>query len=199
MTTSLTISSLEGIIQKSVQEIDNAASLQSGLHGSHYFRDGGCDAFAFALQSFLSSKGEQSSLTIISRETNQVADLYDEDFEGPELVDTNDFSHCTVEALGTSWDFDGSDANDRWENDWVDSYGQETEFDYNQTDVESITSIRLEKNESTNTALVQVMSALFHAIDQEKSLEKHINACVSEINKTEFHLYKEPKNNKLGL
>lgn len=104
---------------------------QAGINGH-------CDAFALALMDYLVASGEKAddvSLLIISRER------WD---DNGEVIDSNPFSHVVVMALGTSWDVQGEDAEERWAADWIqpDDGEGDDEFDYNDISQEDLIGLR---------------------------------------------------------
>jgi hypothetical protein len=101
--------------------------------------NGHCDAFSLALMDYLLAAGEDPksmSLLRISRE-RRIGDEED-------LVESNPLSHIVIEALGTCWDVLGIDAEERWEDEWIqpESNKGQDEFDYNEISREDLIALR---------------------------------------------------------
>jgi hypothetical protein len=120
------------------------------------FSAGDCDAFGFALVTFLQSKGIPCTPLVISRETQD---------EDGEEVGTHDFSHLVVKALGSTWDYKGSKAFERWESSWYDEIGEENYFNISETSFIAITQLKAEKQDPpTDTNLQQDVYAKLQSL-----------------------------------
>lgn len=103
--------------------------------------NGDCDAFALALLDHLSAIGETANLVVISR-TRQ-------DNQTGAVVDDNPLSHVVVEALGSHWDVNGPEADERWEADWIQPTDEDAEdsFDFNSVTREALVALRQERDQ----------------------------------------------------
>jgi hypothetical protein len=118
------VATLVNEIDARIQAWRNALDqLPAPLHWDRAMQ-GQCDAFALMLGDHMGAHGIGHSFAVITRSTTS------EDGS----VDVNHFSHAVVvteDGLGRQLDFDatGSDAINRFMNDWVDEPGCDTQFD----------------------------------------------------------------------
>lgn len=161
---------LKGVLARFVANLDSRASELdvSSVDASFYYQNGGCDAFAFALKNFLDEHGVDSQMKIISRFTSD---------RDNELIDENNFSHMVVEAFGTTWDYQGSKAYERWEDEWYEEPGKYTEFSCDDTNAQEILGIRQEKNEQFNAT---AQDAVFATLKDMMNIDKNPSHSILE-------------------
>lgn len=105
---------------------------------------GHCDAFALALMAHLTQMGipeREMALVVVSRERT--------DHEGT-VIDTNALSHVLLEALDTQWDVLGEDAEQRWEDEWIqpdDAEEAEDLFSFDPLTRDELVALRMKQDD----------------------------------------------------
>ncbi len=126
---------------------------------------GRCDALAIALSKHLAEQGLECSISAITRKTFWV-----DGGEERELLSENSLSHVVVEFNGTTWDIDGDRALERWEESWVESSGEETEFDLDTVTVEEIHERRQVKKERVDMEVAERLHRLLPEVASRVSV-----------------------------